>query len=149
MRVLSLLLAVVLVAALCCSPVLAHLSLPAVISSHMVLQRDTGAVVWGHSDTKPGSAVTLTFTPAASGGAPPAPARSQSTHVQADGSFTFNLGALPVTLDASILIHDADSSVTLMNVAVGDVFLCAGQSNMEFDVSVETTKACAKVSLAR
>jgi sialate O-acetylesterase len=55
-------------------------------------------------------------------------------HVQAgaDGSFRFVLGHLAAQTGVSIKLSDKDSSVTLDDVAVGDVVLCGGQSNMEF-----------------
>ncbi len=108
----------------------ARISLPSVISSNMVLQRDSGTVVWGKSDMIGGTIwLTLTVHRQASqaDSTPRQVTLGQAGTIGADGSFSFALAPQPITLDASLSLSDADSTVTLSHVAFGDVFLCAGQ----------------------
>src|SRR3546814_3683098 len=87
---------------------------------HAVIQRDHPVTVTGRSD--PGEAVSVTLA-------------GEVRQVRADreGRFTAQFGPLatagPVTLDA----RAPSGSVVAQDVAVGDVFLCSGQSNMELE----------------
>ncbi|MCA9244606.1 MAG: hypothetical protein KDA32_11655, partial [Phycisphaerales bacterium] len=101
---------------------LAELRLPSVISDHMVLQQRTTAKVWGWADA--GAAVTVTPNWE---GAHPATATAD-----ADGRWL----AMVVTPVAggpySIMIAAGDDSRVINDVLVGEVWLCGGQSNMEW-----------------
>jgi sialate O-acetylesterase len=85
---------------------------------HAVLQRDRPITIWG--DTAPGMGVTVTLASASAQGV-------------ADGSghWSVTLPAMqaggPYTLEAKT---DSGVSETAGDILVGDVWLCAGQSNM-------------------
>lgn len=99
-------------------PASARVSLPALVSDGMVLQRGQALPLWGWADA--GENVNISF-------------RGKTYAAQADST-----GCWRVTLPAqkpggpyAITVGD----ITVSDVMVGDVWLCSGQSNM--DVMVE------------
>jgi len=125
----SLFLAAALLFACSFAPVAeARIRLPALLSDHMVLQRDSGAVVWGWTD-HPGATVSLTVTEA------DGTKDTQQQQAGKDGAFSFKVGPYPASVGNTLTFSDGDGAgVTLRDVLFGDVLLCAGQSNMEFAV---------------
>jgi len=61
---------------------------------------------------------------------------SVSTIVKQDGSWIAELLPQEAGSDHKITITDGDTSITLEDIAFGDVYLCSGQSNMELSVPV-------------
>lgn len=103
----------------CCSFGLsAKVTLPALVSNGMVLQREVPLKIWGTAC--PGEKVNLTFM-------------KKQYHTVADetGNWTIGLPALKAGGPYSMSIND----ITLKEILVGDVFLCSGQSNMELTVN--------------
>ena len=105
----------------------ASLIFPHVIDSNMVLQRaPLSAHVWGTSS--PSAVVALSI-----------PSLKISLFVFASdvtGSFLFTLPPQPASSSHNITVSSDDGSVvSFTNVAFGDVFMCSGQSNMEFGLS--------------
>ncbi|WP_308768871.1 sialate O-acetylesterase [uncultured Bacteroides sp.] len=103
----------------CCSFSLsAKVTLPALVSDGMVLQREVPLKIWGTAC--PGEKVNLTFM-------------KKQYHTVADeaGNWTIGLPALKAGGPYSMSIND----ITLKEILVGDVFLCSGQSNMELTVN--------------
>lgn len=86
-------------------------------SDGMVLQRQKTVPVWGTA--RPGEKVTVKI------------AGQQKTTVTAEnGTWRVELAPLKVAVEQTLVVN-GDNEISLKNVAVGDVFLCAGQSNME------------------
>jgi len=108
----------------------ATVTLPAAVGSHMVLQRDTGAMIWGWS-SHPGTQVKLSWN---------GKQVSTTSSDPSTGEFGFELIS-GVSTDNVLTVSDADSSVTLEDVSFGDVLLCSGQSNMQFSVAVANNAA--------
>lgn len=91
-----------------------------VFTDDMVLQRDIPVPVRGTA--APGETVTVRFA-------------GQAVTAVADAAGNWRADLAPLTVSAApaeLIISGADSSVTLTNVLVGDVWLCSGQSNMAF-----------------
>lgn len=111
-----LLLTVVLLAVARSSPARAELKLPAVISSHMVLQRDVPVPIWGQAD--PGEQITVTF-------------REQKLTATSgdDRKWQVKLGPLQAGGPDTLTISGS-KTVTLEDVLVGEVWIGSGQSNM-------------------
>jgi sialate O-acetylesterase len=110
-----------------------------VFSDHMVLQRDMRAPVWGWA--APGEKVTVGF-------------KGQTVSATADsgGRWRVDLAPLPASAEpAQMRItgdRDADGgSVVISDIVVGDVWLCSGQSNMEWQVS-RSDNAAAEIAAA-
>ena len=101
----------------------AALSLGPLFQDHAVFQRDRPIRVWGTAG--PGDEVTIAFA----GG-------RAAARADASGRWTATLSAVgaggPHTLDVRT---GSSASRTLSDILVGDVFLCSGQSNMEFGVA--------------
>jgi sialate O-acetylesterase len=114
-RAIGLVSALLLLAA---GPAGAAVSLPAVLGEHMVVQRERPLHLWGQAE--PGETVTTSF-------------RGQSRSAVADelGRWSLHLppsgAGGPFTLTVS-----ASNTIRLDDVWVGDVWVAAGQSNMEW-----------------
>lgn len=95
------------------------LEMPTFFNDNMILQRETSVPVWGKAPA--GQKVTVTFA-----------GNSASTVTGADGKWRVNLPAMPASSEGRELKIVADTNLTLKNVVVGDIWLCAGQSNMAY-----------------
>lgn len=97
------------------------LRLPAILASHAVLQRGSEAPVWGWAP--PGTLVRVS----SSWGA------AQDARSDADGRWRVALAAPPEGKGAqTIWIESPAGSATLEDLLVGEVWVCGGQSNMEW-----------------
>lgn len=99
----------------------ADVRLPAIFGDNMVLQRGVKRQIWGWAD--PGEEVTVTF------------GNFQiSTKTNDQGRWITLIDPVeaegPTTLTVS-----GKNTIVLQNVVVGEVWLCSGQSNMEWPVS--------------
>lgn len=93
-----------------------------IFSDHMVLQQQTAAPVWGFA--APGK--TVTVTPSWPG------ARPASAKAGEDGRWQVELATPAASYTPyEITVATPDSSLTLSDVLVGEVWLASGQSNME------------------
>jgi sialate O-acetylesterase len=94
-------------------------------SDHMVLQRDMPITVWGTAEE--GEEVTVSLS---EGG------RGTITMPAAvkDGKWRVNLPAQKA-MTGLVLTVKGKNAVEFKNVAVGDVWLCSGQSNMEWKLN--------------
>jgi sialate O-acetylesterase len=102
------------------APSQAALQLPKVFGTHMVLQQGLAVPVWGFA--APGQDVTVTFG-----------AQTVKAKAGADGKFLAKLEPLTASkTGAQLKVSAGDDTVTCDDVLVGEVWLCGGQSNMEF-----------------
>ena len=101
----------------------AELSLPGVISDHMVLQQQQADPIWGW-DT-PGTKITVSFA-----------GQDYSTVAADDGSWSIKLAPLPANSTPQTLTVAGSSQRVIQDVLVGEVWLCSGQSNMELGVGL-------------
>mgnify|MGYP000103161848 CR=1 FL=1 len=101
------------------------LKTPSVISDNMVLQRGMKVPIWGWA--APGESVTVTF-------------KGQSASAVADGQghWMVRLGPFEASEKPADLIIAGKTKKTIANVLVGEVWVCSGQSNMEWSLN----KAC-------
>ncbi len=95
----------------------AEVSLAEVFSSGMVLQREMPVPVWG---TAAAEEKTVTFE-----------GQTKSTEADADGRWMVELDALKPGGPFSMVVK-GQNEIRLDDVLVGDVWLCSGQSNMEW-----------------
>ena len=99
----------------------AEVKLPAIISDHMVLQQDLPANVWGWADA--GEKVNVKFAD-----------KTAEATADAKGKWSAKLTELaPGTIGEMTIA--GTNTLTIKNVAVGEVWVCSGQSNMEFTVN--------------
>jgi len=88
-----------------------------VFASNMVLQRERAVPVWGTATA--GEKVTVTFAE-----------QTKETTAGADGRWRVDLDAMPLSVEGREMVVAGGNTVTFANVLVGDVWICAGQSNM-------------------
>jgi sialate O-acetylesterase len=104
----------------------ADVTLPTLFSDNMVLQRNAPVPVWGTAD--PGERVTVSVA-----------GKSAATVAGPDGHWRVTLSNLPVG-DHDMLTVTGKNTITLKNVAVGEVWLASGQSNMTFQMGWNTAE---------
>jgi len=105
-----------------------------VFTDHAVLQRDKPVAVWGHA----GANATVEVTLSANGKA----VANASGRADASGAFSLNLPPQAAGGPYSLAFSDsAGHSQTLNDILLGDVWLCSGQSNMEFPLKAVTNAA--------
>ena len=116
----------VAVLAACAAPVATpakkvEVTLAPLFGDHAVLQRDKPVPVWGRAGAA--DAVTVTF-------------HGQAAHTVAgpDGRWMVRIGPFAASAEPADLVVAGASTLTLHDVVVGEVWLCSGQSNMEFTV---------------
>ncbi|MBT4667844.1 MAG: sialate O-acetylesterase, partial [Opitutae bacterium] len=102
----------------------AEIELSAVFGDHMVLQRDLSLPVWGWAD--PGEEVTITFAD-----------QTKKTKAEKDGNWRVDLDAFEASDTGRELkvIGAKGSTKIFKDVLVGEVWVCSGQSNMEWTVN--------------
>ena len=108
-----------LLASLSCS---SKVLLPAVFTDHMVLERNTTVAIWGWSNPSENIRVTGSW---ASGDT----ARTKATN---DGRWRVDLPTGGAGGPYTVTIQDPWGNVILNDVLLGEVWICSGQSNMEF-----------------
>lgn len=106
-------------ACLAAGPLAAQMRLPQIIGHNMVLQQKKPLPVWGYAS--PGDKVTVSFN-----------GQSKSTLTQPDGRWQVVLDPLPASATPRTLTITGRSTIELKNILVGEVWLCSGQSNMEY-----------------
>lgn len=87
-----------------------------------VLQRDKPVAIWGKAD--PGEKVSVRFA-----------GQSRDSTATSDGRWIVYLDTLALSAEPAELVVAGKNTVTVHDVLVGDVWLCSGQSNMEWPVS--------------
>ena len=97
-------------------------SLPPVIGNHMVLQRDLPVPIWGWGEK--GEKITVSFA-----------GQSKSATVGKNGKWMLKLDKLKANAKPSNLIVKGNNEIKLENILVGEVWICSGQSNMEWKVA--------------
>jgi sialate O-acetylesterase len=99
----------------------ADVRLPALFTDHMVLQREQKNRVWGWAD--PGEVVKVSI-----GG------QTQQTTAGADKKWHVVLDPLPVGGPYTLTV-EGKNRLTVQDVLVGEVWICSGQSNMQWSVN--------------
>ena len=94
---------------------------PAIFGPHMVLQRDQKDRVWGWAE--PGEDVTVKIGD-----------QSHATKAGADGAWQVVLDPMPAGGPYTLSI-EGKNTVKLDDVLVGEVWICSGQSNMQWSVA--------------
>lgn len=100
----------------------AAVSLPSVFGNGMVLQREEPVPVYGWASA--GEVITVSFA-------------SQTVSTTADGAgrWRVDLAAMPSSATGLTLTVVGSSTLTFTDVLVGEVWIAAGQSNMEYLLS--------------
>lgn len=108
----------------------AQVKLPPFFSDSMLLQRNKPVAVWGWASAKEN--VTVSFAN-----------QSKSTTADTSGKWVVWLNALTASDKPQQLIIKASNTIVLNDILVGDVWLCSGQSNMEYTLDRKLKKYAA------
>ncbi|WP_369013207.1 sialate O-acetylesterase [Flavobacterium anhuiense] len=98
----------------------ANIRMPLIFSDGMVLQRDKQIPIWGFADAN--ESVEIHFNK-----------QVKKTTADKNGKWTVNLSAEKAGGPFELTII-GKNKITIKNVLVGEVWICSGQSNMEFQV---------------
>ena len=100
----------------------AAVKLPSILGNHMVLQQGEPVPVWGWADV--GEKVTVTFH-----------GKTVETKADKAGKWQVRLPAMKANAKGADLVVKGSNEIKLSDVLVGEVWLCSGQSNMEWTVA--------------
>lgn len=117
-RKLVLLIALALPAA---TPVSADVTLPSVFGSHMVMQRDVDLPVWGWAD--PAETVVITLA-----------GNTAAATADEKGNWMLRLPGMEAGGPHEMTVR-ANNLIRFEDILIGEVWICSGQSNMEWPVS--------------
>lgn len=100
----------------------AKVTLPKIFSDNLVLQRESQIPIWGTANV--GEKVTITFN-------------KQNISAIADGNGKWLLTLKPEKAATNLILKIfGENTIEIKNVAVGEVWLCSGQSNMEWSLGI-------------
>jgi sialate O-acetylesterase len=111
----------------------AEVTLPKIVASHMVIQRDLPVHVWGMA--APDEAVTVSFR---------GETRTAKAGKLGRWSLFFSPGGAGGPFQMKVQGGDASKpaqTITLDDILVGDLWVASGQSNMEFEMRKAATAA--------
>ena len=98
------------------------LRLPNIFGDKMVLQRDKPVRIWGWA--KAGTEVTVQFA-----------GKSKSAKAHGEGKWTLQLEKLSTSFKGrELVVSSGAEKISLTDVLVGEVWVCGGQSNMEWSL---------------
>ncbi len=103
-------------------PLLAGLRLPNIFGDGMVLQRDKPVSVWGWAEA--GAEVKVAIA-----------GQEETTKAGADGNWAATLPAMKANASATKLtVESGAERLEVADVLIGEVWICGGQSNMEWSM---------------
>lgn len=102
-------------------PARADVKLSSLFTPHMVLQRNMNDRVWGKAD--PGEAVTVSIA-----------GQTKTAKAGDDGTWSVVLDPMPAGGPHTLTV-EGKNKVTIDDVLVGEVWICSGQSNMQWAVA--------------
>ena len=106
----------------CCSAT-AKVVLPKVLGSNMVLQQSTEIELWGKAEAMKRVTVELSWMKS-----------KIKTQADSNGDWSVKVQTPKGSFDKYTITFSDGEQVRLENVMIGDVWVCAGQSNMEMTV---------------
>ncbi|MES2647027.1 MAG: sialate O-acetylesterase [Bacteroidota bacterium] len=114
-------------------PSAAAIELPKIIGSNMVLQCNKPIAIWGNAIA--GESIIVTFDN-----------QVKSTVANSSGKWLVYLDPSQPSVIAKKMVVSGSNTITLENILVGEVWLCSGQSNMEFTMAKSSKYANASRS---
>lgn len=104
--------------------VYADVRLPAIIGDHMVLQQDQPVTIWGWAE--PGETVKVKGSWQWFFG--------ESTQADKNGKWQVEIKTPKADDDPKILTIRGNNKIVLKDILIGEVWVCSGQSNMEYSM---------------
>ena len=108
-----------------CAETARNIVLPNILSNNMVLQRDIPVSIWGWAT--PNEKISVSFSD-----------QTKITYVDSDGKWIVKLDPLEANSNGTTLTITGNNNVqiSLENILVGEVWICSGQSNMEWPLNL-------------
>lgn len=103
-----------------CLSTQAKVRMPKIFSDNMVLQRETLIPIWGWANA--GEKISVSFNK-----------QTISTVADQNGKWSVKLKSEKAGVGSALIVK-GENTLEFKNVAVGEVWLCSGQSNMEWSV---------------
>jgi len=97
----------------------AQVLLPGVITNNMVLQREKPVTIWGTASA--GEKITVSFA-----------GQTKIALTDTAGNWILKLDPMKASAEPRKMIISGSNTIQLENILVGEVWLCSGQSNMEY-----------------
>jgi len=118
------------VCGLFCSSVYAEIVMPNIFTDHMVLQRDSEVTLWGWADINEEVIVVTSWD-------------NKEYKIKTPLTIKWNLQISTPKAGGpfSITISGSTNEIRLQDVLIGEVWLCSGQSNMEWSANSGIDKA--------
>ena len=99
----------------------AEIKLPGYFTDNMMLQRDMPIKIWGWGNRYETVAVSIHD-------------QKVNTRCKKDGTWEIILSPIPYGGPYSLTVQGKENSIKIENILIGDIWLCSGQSNMEWTV---------------
>ncbi|MEL6649744.1 MAG: sialate O-acetylesterase, partial [Bacteroidota bacterium] len=112
----------------------AQLRMPQLFSDHMVLQRDHEIPLWGWAKGRDKIEIQIG-------------AEIYKTRAEKDGRWEINLSEMPAGGPYTLTVKTRREELVFEDILIGDVWICSGQSNMEWPLS-STNDAQAEIAAA-
>lgn len=96
----------------------AKVTLPAILSDSMVLQRHQKVPVWG--EAAPGEQIKVSFA-----------GQQKQTRADSEGRWILYLSPLQANAQPASMLIAGENTIELKGLLVGEVWFCTGQSNMQ------------------
>lgn len=106
----------------------AEVSLAHIFGNNMMLQRDTTVEIWGWADQN--EKVEVQFN-----------GQKRQAKADANGNWRISLSPMEYGGPFEMTVKGKKNSILLSNILIGDVWLCSGQSNMEWRVNAVNNAA--------
>jgi sialate O-acetylesterase len=103
----------------------ATIILPKVLGDNMVLQRNAPVAIWGWADKD--EKITVKFA-----------GQQKNVMTDVEGKWMIRLDAMAASNKPKELTISGSNTIVLKNILVGEVWLCSGQSNMEYTMMKES-----------
>jgi len=97
----------------------ADVTLNGLFTDHMVLQREIPLAVYGVAE--PGEKVTVAFS-----------GQEKSATADKDGAWSVQLDAMQASTNSAVMMVTGKNKIEIKDIVIGDVWVCSGQSNMEW-----------------
>jgi len=105
----------------------AAIKLPAILSDNMLLQQDALVNIWGTARPKEQIRVSSSWSK-----------QAVETVADASGKWIIRLQTPKASAQAHELLLQGSNTIRIRNILIGEVWLCSGQSNMDFPVAKST-----------
>jgi sialate O-acetylesterase len=103
----------------------ATVTLPKILGDNMVLQRGAAVAIWGQADA--GENITVSFA-----------GQQKKTVADGEGKWLVHLDAMKASDKPQSVTIQGNNTIILKNILIGEVWLCTGQSNMEYTMMKES-----------